>query len=189
MPCDLGGSRAVQGKVIEPLLAEWCGHAFVRRSPPRFLAGDEFGPAFVAAALDHARVLGGDGPSVLRTAVEFVVRNVASALKLAGIEPGCEAVLTGRARRNGLLRKRLTEVLAPGRVTVADELGVPADAAGAVHAALLAYCLTEGLPANVPALTGARTPRLLGLACPGAANHWRGWLDLAADNLDRRAAA
>jgi anhydro-N-acetylmuramic acid kinase len=58
---------------------------------------------------------------------------------------------------------------APGTAFLpSDVLGLPADAKEAVAFALIGWLTWHGLPASVPAATGARGARVLGAITPGA---------------------
>ncbi|MFC1627709.1 anhydro-N-acetylmuramic acid kinase, partial [Gemmatimonadota bacterium] len=57
--------------------------------------------------------------------------------------------------------------LAPLPIRSSDELGIPIDAREAVAFALLADAFLMGVPANVPAVTGAKHPVVLGSLVPG----------------------
>ena len=73
--------------------------------------------------------------------------------------------------RGGALNTRLMERLrahCPGiEVTATDPLGLPALQVEAAAFAWLARQRIEGLPGNLPAVTGAAGPRPLGAIYPG----------------------
>jgi anhydro-N-acetylmuramic acid kinase len=78
-----------------------------------------------------------------------------------------EVIIAGGGARNPVLMERLTRRLAPVPIRPSDELGLPADAREAVAFALLADAFLNGIPANIPAVTGARHPVVLGSLVPG----------------------
>ena len=76
------------------------------------------------------------------------------------------------ATSHGLLWRLLETQLAPVPIERLDRHGVPAEARKALAFAALAALAMDGVPANVPASTGAAGPRLLGSFTPGAGANW-----------------
>ena len=71
-------------------------------------------------------------------------------------------IVSGGGAHNGFLMKRFSELLPGVRVRRSREFGIPEDAKEAVTFALLADRTLAGLPGNLPAVTGARRPAILG---------------------------
>jgi len=67
---------------------------------------------------------------------------------------------------NGALMRRLGELLDPARVRSTAEEGVDPDYLEATAFAWLARQRLLGRPGNLPAVTGARGPRVLGAVYP-----------------------
>ncbi len=162
LDCDLGGAFARGGVVnqslLDSLLAE---DAFLARRPPKSTGFEMYGDAFVEqAAARH----GGFDSDLMATLVEFVARSVAIGLAWCGSldPPVGEVVAAGGGVRNGFLLERIAAAIAPVPLRVSDELGVPADAREAMAFALLADMNIRGQIAPLPAITGARAPKLLG---------------------------
>ena len=171
MRFDRNGMLARTGEVIPDLLDEWLAHPFLLRPPPKSTGREEFGEEFTGAVLNAWR----DNhplPDLVRTAVEFTVESIARACE-AYLPPGGggvsdrEVIIAGGGARNPILMERLTRRLAPVPIRPSDELGLPADAREAVAFALLADAFLNGIPANIPAVTGARHPVVLGSLVPG----------------------
>ena len=59
----------------------------------------------------------------------------------------------------------LSEVFNPIKVTTADEYALDSDAKEAVCFAVLAHEYLNGVPTNLPRVTGANRPTLLGKLC------------------------
>jgi anhydro-N-acetylmuramic acid kinase len=79
-----------------------------------------------------------------------------------------EVVLSGGGARNPVLSGRIRTLLEPLPVVDGSTLGLDPDAKEAVAFAVLAWAHLRGIPANVPAATGAAGPRVLGSLTPGA---------------------
>ena len=108
---------------------------------------------------------GGARPEdLLRTATELTARTIADALRrfvLADI-PMHRLIISGGGAHNGLLVTRLAELLPSLRVHHSDEFGLDVDAKEAIAFAILADRTMHGLPGNLPSVTGARRPVVLG---------------------------
>jgi anhydro-N-acetylmuramic acid kinase len=98
---------------------------------------------------------------VQATLLELSARSVAEAI--ARHAPDAADVLAcGGGVHNGALMRRLAELLAPCPLTNTAAFGVDPDFLEATAFAWLARQRLLGLPGNLPAVTGARGPRLLG---------------------------
>lgn len=105
-----------------------------------------------------------DWNDLLATLVELTARSVGLAyerfLPTGSVD---EVVLAGGGANNPTLVRALERVLAPLPVrTGAAALGIDPDAREAAAFALLAWARLNGVPGNVPSVTGARGPRVLG---------------------------
>jgi anhydro-N-acetylmuramic acid kinase len=186
LPFDPSGHFAVQGRVAESLIADWSSHPFFLQPPPRLLEPAEFDGSFVENSLAVARELKISARDLLCTANHFVIRNLRTSLRrvLSTSTPLHDVYVAGGGAWNGLLWKLLQDSFKPTPVARCDELGPPSEAIRAVHAAILAYCVLENLPANLPSLTGAAAPRILGQVTPGSADHWDRWVCTLADRIE-----
>jgi anhydro-N-acetylmuramic acid kinase len=77
-----------------------------------------------------------------------------------------EVLACGGGVHNGLLMQRLGERLVPRQLRSTAELGIDPDYLEATAFAWLARQRLLGLPGNLPAVTGARGPRVLGAIYP-----------------------
>jgi anhydro-N-acetylmuramic acid kinase len=168
---DRDGRRARRGGVREDLLAELLRHPFLATPPPRSTGREEFGEAFLDSLLRRASPSdASDWDDLLATLTRFTAEAVAESFRRFLPEGAVdEVVLAGGGARNPVLRDALRTALAPLPVrTGAEALGVDPDAREAAAFALLAWAHLKGVPANVPAATGASGPRVLGSLTPGA---------------------
>ncbi|HSD51185.1 MAG TPA: anhydro-N-acetylmuramic acid kinase [Candidatus Methylomirabilis sp.] len=166
---DEDGRLAARGQVQPNLLEALLQHPFVRRPPPKSTGREVFGPAFVVefrGRLDVARASPLDGLATLTAfTVEAVARNLREFV-LPKVEVH-EVVVTGGGARNAFLMRRLADAVPRCAVAPVDALGVPARALEAMAFAWLAYLTATGRPGNLPVVTGARGPRILGCIVPG----------------------
>jgi anhydro-N-acetylmuramic acid kinase len=171
--CDAGGKHAVQGKCIEALLEHWLAHPALQQRPPRSLPRHLFGEEFAAQAVAQARQLGGGLHDLLCTATHFAARGVTEALERFLPPQRFERVLlSGGGVRNGLLWRLLEQQFGAVPLDRTDDVGVPAHGRKALSFGMLAALTMDGVPASLPAATGASAPRLLGSVTPGAPANW-----------------
>jgi anhydro-N-acetylmuramic acid kinase len=169
---DVGGKHAVQGQCIEPMLERWLAHPVLLRRPPKAISRRDFGPDFVEQAIAAARQTQRSLHDLLCTATHFVARAILKAIERFVPARPARVLLSGGGTRNGFLWRLLEQQLAPLPVEKIDRRGVPAEARKAVAFAGLAALTLDGVPANLPSVTGAIGPRLLGSFTPGTGANW-----------------
>jgi anhydro-N-acetylmuramic acid kinase len=159
---DVDGDLAAQGTVRADLLAVLLDDPYYATPPPKSTGKEYFHVDHLTAALE--RVPRVSGPDLLATLVEVTAVTVADACRAHGVT---RVVASGGGVRNPTLMAALTRRLAPATLVTSDDVGLPADAKEAYLTALLGFLTWSGAPANRPAATGARGPRLLGSITPG----------------------
>ena len=171
---DRDGRRAAEGRVSEPLLEDLLADEFFDRPPPRSTGRERFGDTRLRAVV-AACAPGSDAEwnDLLATLTELTARSVALSyerfLPAGAVD---EVVLAGGGARNPTLVAAIRRHLAPLPVRTGPRaLGLDPDAREAAAFALLAWAHLKGIPGNVPGVTGARGPRVLGALYPGPANH------------------
>jgi anhydro-N-acetylmuramic acid kinase len=171
---DPGGKHAVQGKCVEALLRRWLAHPYLQRRPPKSLPRHAFGAGFAAQAVEQVRQTNGGMHDLLCTATHFVAGGITDAVRRL-LPPGKRidrVLLSGGGVRNGLLWHLLQQQLAGLPLQRTDTVGVSTDARKALSFGILAALTVDGVPANLPAATGAAGSRLLGSLTPGASANW-----------------
>ncbi|MBI4539526.1 MAG: anhydro-N-acetylmuramic acid kinase [Gemmatimonadetes bacterium] len=171
MHYDEEGRLAAAGRVREDLLLELLAHPFFQLEPPRSTGRETFGTPFVRRLIERVAPNGeGQWADLLATLTALTARSVADAYRRWVLPHGVDEIyVAGGGARNPTLMGMLAAELAPVPVRRLDELGMDSDAREAAAFALLAWAHLLGLPANVPAATGAAGPRILGSLSPGAA--------------------
>lgn len=154
---DRDGLLAASGTVSEPLLRRLLAEPYYETAPPKS-TGKEL---FNASYLDGLE----PGPDLVATVTALTAHTVAAAVGSHGIDT---LVISGGGVRNPTLISLLRQQLPGVRLVPSDELGAPGDAKEAIAFALIGWLTWHGLPANVPACTGASAPRVLGTITPGA---------------------
>jgi anhydro-N-acetylmuramic acid kinase len=161
IPYDAGGRWAASGQVLPALRTRLLAHPFFAASPPKSCGREEFGLPWLDSCVG-----GDEAPEdVQATLVALTARGIAD-----GMRKWCgqaeELFLCGGGAHNQALRSGLATELPGVRIGTTDELGLPADWVEATAFAWLARCRLVGLPGNLPEVTGARGPRVLGALYP-----------------------
>jgi anhydro-N-acetylmuramic acid kinase len=187
---DSGGKHAVQGRCLEPLLERWLQHPFLQRRPPRCVPRNEFGPDFLNQAVEQAKQIEGNLHDVLCTMTHFVARALLQAIATHVPTPPARILLSGRGVRNGFLWHLLEQNFGSVPMEKIETHGIPTEARKAVAFAGLAALTMDGVPVNIPGVTGATGPRLLGQFTPGSSGNWARCLAwMARQNAPLQAAA
>ena len=162
---DRDGKWALKGQVDARLLGKLLAHPFLSRRPPKSTGREEFGPLLIDELLAIQQQQGLSIEDLLATCSMWTAKAVGTSRRwIKG--PIDEVVVGGGGVRNRAVMDNLTAVFAPIRVTTFDTLGWESKAFEAVAFALLAYQTLTGQWGNIPAVTGATHPVLLGTIVP-----------------------
>ena len=166
---DEDGRWAASGRVVPELLASMQAEPFFARQPPKSTGRDLFHAAWLER---HLGELAQSGPSpspadVQATLAELSAWAAAAALRgsVRG-QPAGELLVCGGGAFNGHLMRRLASHLPGVQVLSTSARGVPPDQVEALAFAWLAGAFFAGQAGNLPAVTGARGPRVLGALYP-----------------------
>lgn len=158
---DPGGTKAVQGRCREDLLADWASRPGSK-------------PTSLAEAFDAVRSTGGTLHDLLCTATHHIARCAGreSSRVLPTERLPRRVLVSGGGARNGFLWKLLVDQFSGCPVERTDVAGVPAEARTAADAAVLTGLTLDGVSANLPLVTGAVGGRLVGRFTPGDPRNW-----------------
>lgn len=151
---DEDGRWAASGTVIDSLLDTLLADDYIQRSPPKSTGFEHFNLEW----LERQGIDGLEPADVQATLLEYTARTLAAAI---GAEP-LTVYLCGGGAHNGHLVERLRALLPGTMVSTTDDRGLPPDWVEASAFAWLARERLAGRPGNLPAVTGARRPSLLG---------------------------
>ena len=161
MRCDMDGALAAQGRYSPALLSYMLNDPFLSRRPPKTTGREAYGKAYVDALMDKAAALSLSGPDILATATRFTAECVRTAIeRFCPVKPD-ELVIGGGGARNPTLMRCFREVL-PMPVLRNEDLGFDGDAKEALAFAVLANECVHQSPNNMPSVTGARHPVVMG---------------------------
>ena len=167
---DRDGKLAQKGRVDTRLMGKLLAHPFLSRRPPKSTGREEFGPSLIDELLVVQQQLGLSMEDLLATCSMWTARAVGTARRWVK-GPIDEIVVGGGGVRNRAIMDNMAAVFAPVPVTTFDALGWESKAFEAVAFALLAYQTMMGQSGNIPGVTGATHPVLLGAIVP-AGPHW-----------------
>ena len=158
---DAGGAFAARGHVDGPLLARLLAEPWFAAPPPKSTGRDRFHLDWVEAAL-----AGTEAPAdVQATLLALTARSVADALRAT--QPGTRRVIAcGGGVHNPLLMAALAEAMPDALIESSAAHGLDPDFVEAMAFAWLAREHLAGRPGNLPAVTGAAGPRVLGALYP-----------------------
>lgn len=162
-PYDADGAWAAGGRVLAPLLQRLAQEPFLQRPPPKSTGRDLFNGPWLDALLRGTDTA--PAQDVQATLAEFTVLAAVQALRQH--LPGCSSLLVcGGGALNKLLMARLAATLPGVRVASTAAAGVPPMQVEAAAFAWLARAFVLRQPGNLPAVTGAIGPRVLGALHP-----------------------
>ena len=159
---DAGGRRAARGTIDMGLLTELHQHPYLAMPLPKSTGRETFGKEFIYPLL--ARFVG-RLDDLAATLTRFVAEGIARSYKELLPAPPQEVYVSGGGALNPTLMGHLAQLLAPVPVATSASLGVDPEAKEAIAFAVLANETLFGHPGNVPSVTGAAGPRVLGKLC------------------------
>ena len=155
---DASGAWAKSGRIDASLLARMRAHPFLALRAPKSTGREEFNLAW----LESCRIAAVSRPEdVQATLLEFTATTIANAL-IAEMPACLEVLVCGGGTRNTRLMERLQELLPEQVVATTAAAGIEPEWVEASLFAWLARCRLDGVPANLPSVTGARRLVCLG---------------------------
>jgi anhydro-N-acetylmuramic acid kinase len=168
MSYDVDGRLARSGKAIDAVVQHVLTDPYFASPPPKSTGRELFDPAFIAAFVERCRreKAGASAGDVVATAVALTAASIADAFRRFVPEPVRELVVSGGGAENPALVEAIASGLPDVAVRRFTDLFFDGEAKEAVAFALLGYLHLAGEPGNLPSVTGARGPRILGQLTP-----------------------
>lgn len=154
-PYDKNAAFALQGRVDTALLNRLLAEPWLALPAPKSTGRELFSEHWLNARLP-TDIKPAD---VQATLAEFTATAIANEVDKW---PTGELLVCGGGGHNPLLMQRLAALLPNWRVDTSNSAGVDMDAMEAMAFAWLAHQTLHGLPGNLPEVTGARRPAILG---------------------------
>lgn len=160
-PFDKNGAWAASGKVIPALLQKLLTEPYFAASPPKSTGRDLFNLAWLGRYLTGSENIA----DVQATLLALTGDSIASAVQRFCAD-ATEIYLCGGGAHNEALLAYLQRKLPQLLIQKTEVLGIAADWMEAIAFAWLAQQALHLRPANLPAVTGARHPVVLGAIYP-----------------------
>ena len=160
---DMNGDWAAKGKTIPPLLARMLTEPFFHQSPPKSTGRDLFHAGWLNS---HLQAFPNVAPADVQATLTSLTAQVC-ADDLMRYAPETETLLVcGGGTYNQCLMQMLQQRLPKVNVQSTQDHGLPPLQVEAAAFAWLARQTCLNLPGNLPAVTGAKGPRVLGCIYP-----------------------
>lgn len=157
---DADGQWARSGRVVDALLASMLREPYLQWPHPKSTGRELFHLEWLHQQMGASSTSTAVDADVMRTLLEFSVATVADAVRQ--VAAGGELFVCGGAAMNGFFMERLAQQLPGWTVRSTAAQGVAPDHVEAIAFAGFARRTVHGLPANLPSVTGAQRPCILG---------------------------
>jgi len=164
---DRDGAWARTGRVIEPLLQRMLAEPFFAQDPPKSTGRDLFHLGWLERFIDGHEAAADVQATLLALSARTIsdaIRSVTTTTDLSRLE----VIACGGGARNAALMDALADLNAPAKTVSSALLGVAPEVIEALAFAWLACARIDGRPGNLPGVTGASGPRVLGATYPAA---------------------
>ncbi|WP_454720029.1 MULTISPECIES: anhydro-N-acetylmuramic acid kinase [Cupriavidus] len=165
---DAGGAWGASGRVDAALLARLLAEPYFGVAPPKSTGRDLFHPAWLEGHLTAHLAAHGAAPApadVQATLAALTAEAIARDVR-AHAPGAARLIVCGGGARNGFVMALLARALPGVAVQSSDDFGVPVSQVEGIAFAWLARQMLRRAPGNVPTVTGAAGPRVLGALYP-----------------------
>lgn len=168
-PYDHNGKWAASGSINQKLLNRLLSHSYFERKPPKSTGKEEFTLGWLEKTIQsatptiqpqdvQATLLALTAKSIARTINQLIRENQIA-------PPQAYAYICGGGALNGEVISSIQKYT-PVNISTTQALGICPMAVEAAAFAWLAYQFTHRLPGNLPRVTGALKPAILGALTP-----------------------
>ncbi len=169
---DENGSWAATGTSHQDLINQWLEHPFFQTPPPKSTGRELFGVEYAERCWQTADAEGSSPEDFLATLTDFTAATIELSYRQFLPNLPKEVLIGGGGSQNQYLMRCLQQRLPECRVRSTDQRPtdksevnqrqVDANYKEAIAFAVLAYWRWHSLPSNLPSVTGADRPCLLG---------------------------
>ena len=162
---DRDGRIAARGRVNGELLTELMRHPYFRRRPPKSTGREQFGSHYLAEEIEpRAASASVREDDLVATITALTARSIADAVRRFILPLGRvdQLIATGGGAHNPTLLRMIHDYLPEVEVLTAKAVGVDGDSLEVVAFAILGYQMLRGRQGNIPGVTGASSPAILG---------------------------
>ncbi|MEL6853945.1 MAG: anhydro-N-acetylmuramic acid kinase [Cyanobacteria bacterium J06607_13] len=159
---DKNGDWARQGKPEPALIAAWLQQPFFQQAPPKSTGRELFGADYAQQCWQTAQARGLSEADFLATLTDFTAATIELSYRQFLPALPSTVLIGGGGSRNAYLMERLQQRLPETQVDTTDTHQLNADYKEAIAFAILTYWRWHRVPGNLPSVTGASRPCLLG---------------------------
>ena len=159
---DRNGQWAAQGSPNRQLVNQWLEQDFFQQSPPKSTGRELFGSDYLEQRWQEMERAQLSDRDCLATITELTVASIFHSYQQFLPQIPDEVLLCGGGSNNLYLRQRLQAELTSAQISTTDEVGIDSNFKEAIAFAVLAYWRVKSIPGNLPQVTGATRPVLLG---------------------------
>jgi anhydro-N-acetylmuramic acid kinase len=166
---DRDGKIAGKGKISLTLMEELMEHPFLSLRPPKSTGRDTFGADLIEFLLEQRKKLRISFEDLIATATSFTSTSIFMNCEkfILPHHRVDEIVVGGGGVRNKTLMRLLKKAFQPVPLYGFEDIGLNSKAIEAMAFALLAHDAFLGIPNNIPSVTGAKKPVVMGKIAPG----------------------
>ena len=159
---DENGNWAARGRSHQDLIDRWLQHSFFKQPPPKSTGRELFSVNYAEECWQDAQKNNLCDEDFLATLTDFTAATIELSYRQFLSQVPAEILIGGGGSRNQYLMSRLQQRLPSSKVLSTDERQLDADYKEAIAFAILAYWRWHRVPGNLPSVTGASRPCLLG---------------------------
>jgi anhydro-N-acetylmuramic acid kinase len=156
-PYDRNGAWGGGGRLIPELLRAMQADPYFAMPPPKSTGRDRFHLRWLDKYLNASYA----AQDVQRTLIALTAQTIAAAI-IKHCPGASDALVCGGGAQNTALLNDLASALTPRHLSTTAEQGIAVNEVEGLAFAWLAREALAGRPGNVPTVTGARGPRILG---------------------------
>ncbi|NOU95710.1 anhydro-N-acetylmuramic acid kinase [Paenibacillus sp. LMG 31456] len=163
---DTGGEIAAKGHVNDELVESFYKNDdYYEKVPPKSTGREVYGSAFAARFRDEGRKRGLTFEDIIASATALTAMTIVRSYQrfVFPIHKIGDVIVAGGGAHNKTLLAMMRKSLAPDcQLHTSENFGIPDDAREAIAFAVMGHESLMGRPSNLPAVTGAARPVILG---------------------------
>lgn len=159
---DAGGAYAATGCVHSGLMELLLSDPYLQQKPPKTTGREYYGPAYVKKIMDYAECQHVSGPDLMATVTDFTAQTIRVSVEtFFPVKPN-KLIIGGGGSMNRTLVQFIARALPDCQVMTNEDMGLDSNAKEAVAFAVLANEAIFAGANNVPTVTGAGDPVVMG---------------------------
>ncbi len=168
---DQNGKWASKGQINQKLLNKLMSHPFIQESAPKTTGREAFGLNYARQLIRWGKEYNLSDDDIVATTTAFTACSIIKAYQRFISDSIDQIIIGGGGSYNLTLVRMIKEygraTLGEVEVLTQEDLGFSSEAKEAIAFAILAYQTMKGCPNNLPQVTGAAHPVILGEITPG----------------------